>query len=204
MGPHSEPWQDKENFKPSDDAQHLRLLSIFHYVQSTEFTLTTPVTTTFTYTRDEYVLAMKRHYQSSLKVGRDVVGALLAISGGTYLLASTDFGWLAWLLLVAGAGLLAVVGYALFLLPRMIYRSQPKLRDQYSLTLSDDGIAFKTDSIDATLQWSFYHSWLSDDDFYFMYHGKRDVSVIPRRSLADGDDARLCELLTKNIGPPKA
>jgi YcxB-like protein len=146
---------------------------------------------------------MKRHYQSALQVRRDVVGGLLAIAGGSYMLLSFDAGWFAWLLLGAGVVLLAMVGYALFVLPNMIYQSQPKLKDQYSLTFSDDGIAFKTINIDATLQWSFYHSWLFDDDFYIMYHGRRDLSVIPRRSLTDGDDLHLRELLTKNVGPSK-
>jgi len=86
----------------------------------------------------------------------------------------------------------------------MIYNSQPKLKDEYCLVFSDDGIRFKTDNIDSVLQWPIYQSWISDDDYYIMYHGKRDLSVIPRRALAEGDDARLREFLTERIGPPQA
>lgn len=168
----------------------------------TEISVSAPVRTTFTYTRDEYVLAMKRHYRSNLKVGRDVIGGLVAIMGGAYMVATTDSGWFGWLLLVAGTSLLAMVGYAIFLLPIMIYNSQPKLKDEYALIFSENDIGFKTNKIDAVLQWSFYHSWLSDDDFYILYHGKRDLSVIPRRVLSGGDDEGLRGLLSRKIGHP--
>ena len=166
--------------------------------------MTSPVSTTFTFTRDEYVLAMKRHYRSTLKVGRDVIAGFLALAAGVYLLMSSSGGWTAWALTILGVALLLMVAYALFLLPGMIYRSQPKLKDEYSLTFADDGIGFKTSSIDSTLQWSLYQSWLSDDDFYIMYHGKRDLSVIPRRTLSDEDDERLRQILTEKIGPPSS
>lgn len=147
---------------------------------------------------------MKRHYRSALKIGRDLVAGLLAIAGGTFLLLSSSDQWTAWTLIVAGAALLLMLAYAIFLLPAMIYRSQPKLKDEYSLTFADDGIGFRTNSIDATLQWAIYQSWLFDDDFYIMYHGRRDVSVIPRRALSADDDSRLRELLTAKIGPPRS
>ena len=83
----------------------------------------------------------------------------------------------------------------------MIYRSQPKLKDEYRLEFRDDEIGFKTMHIDAKLNWSIYHSWLRDNEFYILYHGPRDVSVIPRRAFANGDDELLKDMLTRKIGP---
>ncbi len=128
----------------------------------------------------------------------------LALAAGVYLLMSSSGGWTAWALTITGVALLLMVAYSLFLLPGMIYRSQPKLKDEYSLTFADDSIWFKTNSIDSTLQWSLYQSWLSDEDFYIMYHSKRDLSVIPRRTLSDDDDERLRRMLTEKIGPPSS
>jgi hypothetical protein len=168
--------------------------------------MNTPVTAKFTCSRDEYVLAMRRHFiRSALHVKRDLVGGLLAIGGGLYLSRATDIGWLGWILAAAGLILLAVVAYAMLLMPRMIYASQPKLKDEYVLSFSDDGIHFRTDGVDATLQWSLYHKWLSDEQFYIMYHGKRDLSVIPRRALIHDDaDEKLRQLLTAHIGRPES
>ena len=166
-------------------------------------TIETPVRAIFTYTREEYILAMRRHYRSNLKAGRDVVAGLVAILGGVLLLFTMDSSWLGWSLLIAGTALLSIAVYAILLFPTLIYSSQPKLKDEYSLTFTDAGIGFKTKNIDAVLQWSTYHSWLSDDAFYIMYHGKRELSVIPRRALENSFDDRLRELLTKKLGPPK-
>lgn len=102
--------------------------------------------------------------------------------------------------MVAGGFLLALVIYAICLLPYMIYRYQPKLKSEYHLQFRDDAIGFQTDEIDSELKWSIYHSWLRDAEFYILYHGKRDVSVIPRRALSDHADDRLADLLSLHIG----
>jgi hypothetical protein len=99
--------------------------------------------------------------------------------------------------------LLLLVAYALLVVPALIYRSDPKLKLEYSLLLYSDRIEFKTDNIDSTLRWQLYHSWLRDDEFYILYHGKRNVTVIPCRALNSNDsDQRFAELLRQKIGPP--
>ncbi len=160
-----------------------------------------PLEITFTYTRDEYLLAMQRHFKTVLKMRRDVIAGIAAIGFGLVCI-SFGLGWFAWVLLISGLLLLAMEAYARFLLPGMIYNSQPKLKNEYRLVFSDDGIGFKTDGVDATLQWSLYESWLSDPDFYIMYHGKRNLTVLPRRVLTSDDtDGRFREMLEKHIGP---
>ncbi len=159
------------------------------------------VEVTFTITRDEYVRAMRRYYKHKLQWKRDLVGGVVALGAGIYCLqTSTLLPSLAWLFVFAGCFLLALLLYAIFLLPHMIYRSQPKLKSEYRLRFLDEGIGFQTDEIDAQLKWTMYHSWMRDADFYLLYHGKRDVSVIPRRALKDNADKNLGELLRKHIG----
>jgi YcxB-like protein len=163
--------------------------------------LSEPIVAIFTYSRNEYILAMKRHYKTTLRVRLDVMAGIAGIVGGS-ILALTTGSRFAWLMATAGALLLAMVAYAIFVLPIIIYKSQPKLKNEYRLFFSDDGIEFKTAGIDAKLEWSLYTSWLSDNDFYILYHGKRDLSVIPRRSLSSNNaDQRLREMLTRKIGP---
>jgi hypothetical protein len=173
-------------------------------VKPSEFNVTTSVSTTFTYSRKEYIRAMQRHYYSNLHARRDVVGGLLGIVGGLYLALAMDLGWIGWCLVGVSCFLLVIVAYAMLLLPALIYASQPKLKNEYVLSFTDEGIRFKTEGIDATLQWSLYHRWLSDDRFYVMYHGKRNLTVIPRRALANDDaDNTFRQLLTEHVGKPQ-
>lgn len=100
--------------------------------------------------------------------------------------------------------LLLVVLYGLVILPSLLYNSQPLLKSQYHLTFSNDEMRFRAEGVDSTINWPFYRSWLRDDDFYILYYGKRDLSVIPRRAFrtAEDDDA-LFDLLTQKIGHPE-
>ena len=163
--------------------------------------MTGSISAAFTITRDEYVRAIRRYYKTKLQVKRDLVGGAIAIAFGLYLLSTFENIILAWFSIVSGVVLASLVVFAIFVLPSIIYRSQPKLKDEYRLEFRDDGIGFKTKEIDSNLKWSIYHSWLRDDEFYILYHGTRDVSVVPRRSFANGDDNRLKDLLGRKIGP---
>ena len=71
--------------------------------------MTLPVSITFTFTRDEYILALRRHYSSTLKTGRDVIAGLIAMAGGLFLVLRLSGGWAAWGLLIAGAALLLLM-----------------------------------------------------------------------------------------------
>ncbi len=167
--------------------------------------MTESVEATFTITRDEYVRAMRRYYKTKLQWKRDFVGGAVALVAGIYLLqTSTMIPAFGWLLVLAGGFMLALLMYAVFLLPHMIYRYQPKLKSEYRLRFWEDGIGFQTDEIDAQLKWAFYHSWIQDAEFYILYHGERDVSVIPRRALKDDADKNLSDLLRQHIGAETA
>jgi len=162
------------------------------------------ISVTFTYAASEYVRAIRRHYWAMLRVIRSLIIAVVAVVGGILLVGFTDTDWIGYCLVVVGMVLLAMTFFALFVLPRRIYRSDPKLRNQYALTFSDDAIHFKTLDIDSTLQWSLYHSWSLDDEFYVLYHGKRDLTVIPKRTLSDRDDELFRGMLRRQIGIPRS
>jgi len=162
-----------------------------------------PINVVYTYTRDEYLRAIRRHYKSKLSVWRDLIlaGVLILIGAAAlYFTYEANFGWL---LIVLGLILILIVVYGLVILPVLIYRADPKLKWEYSLSFYEDRIEFKTNAIDSTLQWPLYHSWVRDDEFCILYHGKRNLTVIPRRSLAsDNSDERLAKLLQRKIGAP--
>ena len=159
---------------------------------------------TFTYRRDEYIQAIRRHYLLTLQLRRDIIAGLLGICLGLYLTFVIKIGWIGWLVIAVGIILLTMLAYAIFLLPLLIYQSQPKLKDEYRLSFSEGGIDFKTSQIDSKLQWSLYHSWRLDPKFYILYYGKRELTVIPRRALDVSADNWLQTLLQQQLGEPKS
>ncbi len=159
-----------------------------------------PVEIRFTITREEYTRAMRRYYKTKLRIKRDLIAGVAMMIAGVCLIWTMDSVASAWLLLVAGGFLLIIVMYAMLILPHIIYRSQPKLKSEYRIQFREDVIIFQTNEINAELKWSIYHSWSCDNEFYILYHGKRDISVIPRRVLSESSDSRLEKLLLQNVG----
>lgn len=129
---------------------------------------------------------------------------MLAVCAGVYLYQFTGSRILPWFLIIPGLILCLLVAYAFFWLPALVFQSQPKLKSEYQLRFDDDAIWFKTDALDSILQWSTYHSWLRDNEFYILYHGTKDITVIPIRAIEPDASQQLVELLNRKIGPPKA
>jgi len=162
-----------------------------------------PIKAVFTYSRDEYLRAVRRHYRTHIYAVRDIVVGMIAVIAGLIIYFSDESRLYAWILIVIGLILLTMVAYAFLVLPKLMYRSDPRLKWEYSLTFYEDRIEFKTKEIDSILKWPLYHSWLGDDEFYILYHGKRNLSVIPRRALkSDNSDERFASLLERKLGPP--
>ncbi|HMM81241.1 MAG TPA: YcxB family protein [Pyrinomonadaceae bacterium] len=163
-----------------------------------------PIEIVYTTTRDEYIRALRRHFKTKIHPVRDVVFGFAAIGLGLFNFWVSESTWFGWIAVIAGVLLLLVVVYGLVILPSLFYNSQPLLKSQYHLTFSNDEMRFRAEGVDSMINWPFYRSWLRDDDFYILYYGKRDLSVIPRRAFrtAEDDDA-LFDLLRQKIGHPE-
>jgi hypothetical protein len=102
---------------------------------------------------------------------------------------------------------LVLIGIALFhalfvRLPRRHFRGNPKFRDKYSLTFSDQGIRFKTKSIDSSVAWDLYTDVIENERFYLLIYGKNiaSFSIVPKRSFRDStQEATFREMLGRHI-----
>jgi len=157
---------------------------------------------TYTISRAEYLQAIRRHYRRSLKYGLEMAFSLMIITLGLNMLQSEKGRALAWIHISVGLLLLLRLNYAVWLMPVLMYRNQPKLQSENHLIFDESEIHVQTDQIQSQLQWSFYQSWRLDDQYYYLYDAKKDPSVIPRRAFSAEADRELAELLQHKIGPP--
>jgi len=158
------------------------------------------VNLTFRYLELDYVRALRTHYSSRLRVRFDIAAAIVAALVGAYSWRSTDYHWLSVVCLAASLALLLMLFAVFIVVPPMAFRSQAKLRDDYSLTFSQDGIHFRTSHIDSQLQWSLYSRTLIDAHSYVLYYGSRQFTVIPKRVFQSADQQHSFEqLLTQHV-----
>jgi hypothetical protein len=165
-----------------------------------------PIHLSFTHNRAEYICALRRYflkYNYGLYVRIDAALAFIFIVIGSYLAYSQGFGAISLIFLIPASILLLILAYAYFMLPKLIYASEPNLHHKYDLDFSDSGIAFRTKGIYSSLEWSIYKEWIVDKEFYILFYGLKRLTIIPRRAFLNSEDDNLFrELLLRHIGNP--
>lgn len=135
----------------------------------------------FRYSQHDYVRALRAHYLSRLRIRFDIAAAVVGGLLGAYLWRSEEYHWVAVACVAGSVALVLMIFAAMVVIPPVVFRSQRKLRDAYSLTFSEDGIHFRTAHVDSQLDWSLYSAALIDAHSYVLYYGSRQFTVIPKR-----------------------
>ncbi|PYT60012.1 MAG: hypothetical protein DMG35_12805 [Acidobacteria bacterium] len=135
----------------------------------------------FRYSELDYVRAMRAHYASRLRLKLDVAVAVVTTLLGVYLWQSRDSRLWGIGLVCLSAVLVLMLVATFGVIPKLIFRREPKFRDEYSLTFSPEGIHFRTAHINSQLQWAMYSRALVDPHSFILYHGTHSFSVIPKR-----------------------
>jgi len=160
-----------------------------------------PIILNFTYTRTDYIQAMRQYYRSIFHVRLDISIAILGIAIGCYLLYSQGSSVSGLFAIVASLIFLAIFFLCWVVLPRISFKRQPKLKEPHEWSFSDEGITFRTTGINSKLDWSIFIKWLVGDDIYLLYYSKRSMIIIPRRAFSnDLIDRAFVELLIRKIG----
>ena len=155
---------------------------------------------TFRYLESDYVRAARAHHASRLHLRIDACVAVVLVGVGSWLWQTPGYHSL---------GVVCVAGFVLFFLmllavfvviPPLIFRREPKFRDEYSLAFSPEGIHFRTAHLDSQLQWSLYSRALVDAQSYLLYYGTHQFTIIPKRVFHDsGQQQAFDQLLTQHI-----
>jgi hypothetical protein len=155
----------------------------------------------FRYSELDYVRAVRAHYASRLRLKLDAVVAVVTALLGVYLWQSPGSrGWGIGLVCLSVVFVL-VLAAAFGVIPRLVFRREPKFRDEYSLTFSPDGIHFRTSHIDSQLQWSMYSRVLIDPHSFVLYHGTHSFTVIPKRIFENTEQQAAFERLVSEKIP---
>jgi YcxB-like protein len=147
------------------------------------------VNLTFRYLPGEYLRAVNAHQRLRMRLGPDSAFALILLVGGvaTVYFGGAQYFWLGVIFSTIGLAY-PVLSAVILVLPRFTLAGNTKLRDEYRLTFSDNGIVFKTAAIDSRIAWSLYTHAIELREFYLLYYGRREFTVIPKRAFAGADD----------------
>lgn len=159
-----------------------------------------PIELVFRYSEEDFLRAMRAHYASRLRWRRDIAVATVVAIVGAYLWRSPTAHWLGIACVAASTSLMLILFAAFIVIPRIVFRSDPKYRDEYSLVFSDEGIHFRTTHIDSELKWGIYAHGLVDLHSYILYYGTRSFTIVPRRVFRTAEQERAFDqLLVQNV-----
>ena len=158
----------------------------------------------FSHTEKEYLAAIRFYFWHSKELlVRLIVSCLLFT-----IVLLLVYAWLKFLIPVWAIVILMFIGGMGFFhgyvidLPRNRFRGDPKYREEYNLTFSDDGIEFRTANVNSSIAWNLYTRVIENDSFYIMVYGKdiHSLSIIPKRAFRDSEQERTFrEMLRRNI-----
>jgi hypothetical protein len=155
----------------------------------------------FRYEEKDYVRALRALYAQRLRVRLDAAVAGLVGGLGAWLWQFPDKRWLAILFLVLAAIMVAMLIVAFKVMPSLIFRRDPRFRDEYGLTFMDEEIHFRTAQIDSRLKWEMYTNALLTAHSYLLFYGKQQFTVVPKRVFESaGQQQEFEEMLSRHIG----
>ena len=152
-----------------------------------------PIQLKFTHTEAEYLAATRL-----LLIGhkvlliRTAVFLVLVILGIMMMSLVGDFEFPLWAAMALGV--VIAVGFAYMGLvdaPRRYFRKDPKMRDEFVLTFSEEGVAVKTPQIDSKLAWSLYKRVLENKSLYMLVYNdpaRMTMTVVPKRVFRDASE----------------
>jgi hypothetical protein len=152
---------------------------------------------TFRYLPGEYLRAINAHQRLQMRLGPDIAFSLILLAGGlaTIYFGGAEYFWLGVVFSAVGLAYPVISGFMMFVLPRIMIAGLARLRDEYRLTFSDDGILFQTATIDSRINWGLYTSATVVRDFYLLYYGRREFTVIPKRAFEDAAEMQAFDAL---------
>jgi len=152
------------------------------------------VEVTFKYTQAEYVKADRQYLIASKTISKtSIVILAIFLPASLIYLFFTSYSILGIIFIAVGI-VAAIVGSALyFYIPIYKFKITPKYNDEYILSFSGDGIAFRTPSIDSIIKWDMYSEIWESMEFYFLIQSPRLYTLIPKRIFKSPDDMRIFE-----------
>jgi hypothetical protein len=160
-----------------------------------------PLRLSFTYTEDEYVAAARYFFTRGTDPKFQFYLGLGFIAGALFITWLVDNIYVTATVMVPLLLVAARYWYVYSALPRSYFRGNPKFRDPYELTFSDEGILFRSNGVESRLAWDFYTKVLETPEYFFLVYGRDMFSLVPKRVLRDRRQASaLGEMLRRKFG----
>jgi len=144
----------------------------------------------------EVVKAMQLHGR-----GSNITLAVLVIIGFAFVLIALLTKYKALGFVAVAGGIIGYFSVQFILTPikaKKQYRQHRALRSEITMSLTENGINFASESGESRLQWSDIHRWKLGNGIYLLYITSNMFHIIPARAISKKNE--FDELLNTHIG----
>lgn len=152
-----------------------------------------PIQVKFNYTEKEYLAAAQMLlFGQKAFLARLIIILVLVLFGIMTISLLSDFEFPLWASFWIGLLIDASFVYVgLVDAPRRLFRKDSKMREEFALKFSEEGVALKTQQIDSKLAWSLYKQVLENKSLYVLVYdapGRMMMTVVPKRVFRDASE----------------
>ena len=140
------------------------------------------ITIHFRYTFEEYIDAYRLHYSQLRRLKRNIIFSVALLFLGVGLCLFLGYSFSNSLPIYASVILAAFLLSEYFLSPSKSFERDPRLKEERTLTFSEEKIIFKIGKDMISVKWKQYSHFLENSEFYLFYYAPETFLILPKRA----------------------
>jgi YcxB-like protein len=160
-----------------------------------------PIEVTFRYAPGEYLRAFRKYQFSHIRFGPDLTASAILFGVGAWLASgASSYVWLG-VIFVMMSLVFPVFYLTAFVMTARAIATNPRFRQEFRMSFSEQDMRFSTDSIESRVDWRFYRSALRRSGFYYLVYGRSQFTLLPERVLVEAGEKQAFEALLLKVLP---
>lgn len=135
----------------------------------------------------EFTEAMNLYYSKTQKRKFDIVLGLLFSLVSVALFIFLEQTYIYIILFCVGMLLFLFSMYKGAIYSKIRFAKDKKFNEEYEIDFNDQGMHFKTVSIDSVIKWDYYAKVWETEKFFYLFYGKDLFSLFPKRAFANDE-----------------
>ncbi|SFS77289.1 YcxB family protein [Paenibacillus sp. BC26] len=151
----------------------------------------------FMYSEREIISAINQNLNLKELIFSVLIAAALLVYGIFQLMSGSTRIFDVFILLISIL-FFFIVFVRIIVVPRIVFKRQPKFKEEYVLSFNEENIIFNAGDINSTISWDFYKEIKESKEFIFLKYGKELHTIIPKRVFRNKEELNEFKTLIKS------
>lgn len=155
------------------------------------------LSSTFGYNKNKVIQALRYHFISRREIKLLMILVNVFAIGSAALFFFKQINPLAFL--ISSLLWFALMIMFWYLLPRLIYKREKTFKDNFRVSLDDNGFGLENERGSRSWQWPAFSEWMESPHFFHLYFNSRSFFIIPKEAFAGDDEHTARRIISSHI-----